>query len=75
MTSGLEAIDLGSILVINKLAKPEINPLSEVDNDYEGISYLDDNDDDNDGIDDNQDEDQDENGIPDDSDNKYNYYL
>lgn len=63
VTAGLQAIDLGFITVNSILAKPKINPLSEVDNDDDGISDLDDNDDDNDDIEDSQDDDEDGNGI------------
>lgn len=63
LPGGLPAINLGMIKVMNTLAVPLLNPLTQVDNDNDGISDLDDNDDDNDGIADNQDEDEDGDGV------------
>jgi hypothetical protein len=63
-------ISLGFTKVGAKLAKPEVNPLSEVDDDGDGVCDLQDNDDDNDGISDDQDQDEDGDGVDDSSENQ-----
>jgi hypothetical protein len=65
LAGGSDAIDLGTIRVKDKFARSSINPLSEVDNDDDGISDLEDTDDDNDSIEDVQDEDEDGDGVVD----------
>lgn len=61
-TAVTEPINLGIITLDNTFAIPRFNPLSQVDNDTDGISDLNDNDDDDDGIVDRLDDDDDGNG-------------
>lgn len=68
MSSGLDAIDLGRVAVLDSLAAAEFEPAEFLDQDGDGTFDFADSDDDNDGTTDDKETDCDLDGVPDDHD-------